>query len=205
MIIDNERIVNKSLKAIAQAKDCLYFRVLSTGELQINNYFKSYVFLAYVRGHWYTSFGNRKGSSISIPETGLDLFAYGNNSLWIQNDNKEVDISNPVIPLDKDTRVALFAFFGGSYRVILADGNEYSTVVSTELKKEHNNVIFLVLTLNAMIRQYDEKSADEIAQFWFHNDDADNSNPLIPNCEDSLDPYKSKTEEAPKEHVNIEW
>lgn len=48
MIIKDNHMKTKALEAIAGAKDCSYFRVLPTGELQINNYFKSYVFLAYV-------------------------------------------------------------------------------------------------------------------------------------------------------------
>ena len=110
MIIDDKKIKSQAFDAISAAKDCKYYRVLPTGELQINNSFKSYVFLAYVRGNWFTSFGFRKSTSVTIPEDGVSLFAYGNNSLWIPNDNGGADISTPVIPLDENTRIVLFAF-----------------------------------------------------------------------------------------------
>ena len=81
MIIKDNHMKMKALDAISGAKDCAYFRILPTGELQINNRFKSYVFLAYVRGNWFASYGTRKNSSIEIPEQGINLFAYGNNSM----------------------------------------------------------------------------------------------------------------------------
>lgn len=173
MIIDNKKIKSKALDAISAAKDCRFYRVLPTGELQINNSFKSYVFLAYVRGNWFASYGTRKRASIKIPEEGISLFASGNNSLWLPNDTN-VDISVPGIPLDESTHVMLFAFSGNAYDVIIADGSHHSSVVTTCLKKTRENTAFLITTLTSMIRHYDDKAAEEILQFWFqpqtHND-----------------------------------
>lgn len=168
MIIKDKKIKFEALEAISNSKDCSYYRMLPTGDLEINNGFKSYVFLAYVRGDWFASFGERKGASAAIPEKGLTLFVHGNNSLWIQNKNHEVDISTPVIPLDKSTQVALFAFSGKNLDVIIADGSRYSRLISTSLPHTPENKTFLIMALTSMIRQYDEKTADEILQFWFH-------------------------------------
>ena len=175
MIIDNNKIKAEALEAISNAKDCRYYRVLPTGELQINNGFKSYVFLAYVRGDWFTSYGFRKSASVKIPEDGVSLLAYGNNSLWLPNEKNGVDISTPVIPLDENTRIVLFAFSGKAYDVIIADGSRCSTVISTSLPKTPENDAFLIMTMTSLIRQYDENAADEILKFWFskksNNDD----------------------------------
>lgn len=167
MIIDNKKIKSQALDAISSARDCRFYRVLPTGELQINNSFKSYVFLAYVRGNWFTSFGFRKNASVKIPEDGVSLLAYGNNSLWVPNDNGGTDISTPVIPLDENTRIVLFAFSGKAYDVIIADGSRCSTVISTSLPKTQENDAFLIITMTSLIRQYDENAADEILKFWF--------------------------------------
>jgi hypothetical protein len=167
MIITDNHMKYKTLDTIAESKDCTYYRILSTGELLINNLFKSYVYLAYVRGNWFASFGTRKGASVAIPENGLDLFAYGNNSLWIQTSDNDVDLSTPVIPLDQNTRVMLFAFSGKAYDLVIADGSKYRTTISTWVKKTTDNTAFLIMALTAMIRQYDEQSADEILKFWF--------------------------------------
>ena len=167
MIIDNNKIKAEALEAISSAKDCRYYRVLPTGELQINNGFKSYVFLAYVRGDWFTSYGFRKSASVKIPEDGVSLLAYGNNSLWLPNEKDGVDISTPVIPLDENTRIVLFAFSGKAYDVIIADGSRCSTVISTSLPKTPENDAFLIMTMTSLIRQYDENAADEILRFWF--------------------------------------
>lgn len=175
MIVDNKNIKFKVLEAISSARDCTYYRILSTGELQINHKFQSHVFLVYVRGNWFASYGQRKRASMVIPEKGVDLFAYGNNSLWIENNNKEVDVATPVVPLDSNTQIVLFAFSGKSYDVIIADGSRYNTVISTSLPKTSENDAFLIMTMTSLIRQYDEKAADEILKFWFskksNNDD----------------------------------
>ena len=173
MIIKDNHMKMKALDAISGAKDCAYFRILPTGELQINNRFKSYVFLAYVRGNWFASYGMRKNSSIEIPEQGINLFAYGNNSIWIQNNEKDVDVSTSILPLDESTKVVLFAFTGKSYDVIIADGSKYSTVISTYFKKTPENTLFLIMALTSMIRQYDEKAADDILRFWFSKNNSD--------------------------------
>lgn len=175
MIINDNHMKMKALDAISGAKDCAYFRILPTGELQINNHFKSYVFLAYVRGNWFASYGMRKNSSIEIPEQGINLFAYGNNSIWIQNNEKDVDVSTSILPLDESTKVVLFAFTGKSYDVIIADGSKYSTVISTYFKKTPENTLFLIMALTSMIRQYDDKAADDIVQFWFSKNAPDKS------------------------------
>ena len=167
MIIDNKNIKFKVLEAISSARDSTYYRILSTGELQINHKFQSHVFLAYVRGNWFASYGQRKCVSIEIPEKGLDLFAYGNNSLWIENNNEEVDVATPVVPLDSNTRIVLFAFSGKAYDVIIADGSRCSTVISTSLPKTPENDVFLIMSMTSLIRQYDEKAADDILKFWF--------------------------------------
>ena len=166
MIIDNNKIKAEALEAISIAKDCRFYRVLPTGELQINNSFKSYVFLAYVRGEWFTSYGFRKSASVKIPEDGVSLLAYGNNSLWLPNEKDGVDISTPVIPLDENTCIVLFAFSGKAYDVIIADGSRCSTVISTSLPKIPENDAFLIMTMTSLIRQYDENAADEILKFW---------------------------------------
>ena len=167
MIINDKQMKLKSLEAISSAKDCTLFQILPTGELQINKHFKSYVFLAYVGGNWFASFGDRKGTSITIPEKGLNLFVCGNNSLWIQNKNNDIDISTPIIPLDESTHVVLFSFSGKSYTVIIADGSKYPAMISTYIKKTPGNTLFLIMALTSLIRQYDDKAADEILQFWF--------------------------------------
>lgn len=180
MIITNKKVKEKSLEAISKAKDCAYFRILQTGELLINNYFKSHVFLAYVRGHWFASYGNRKGASIEIPENGLDLFAYGDNSIWVQNNDNVVDISTPVIPLDENTCVVLFTFTWNGYDVIIADGSKYNTVVSTNIKKTDRNTTFLIMTLTALIRQYDEKKLfNEISTSHVKYHDVDSYQSLL--------------------------
>ena len=168
MIIDNIKIKTEALEAISSARDCAYYRILPTGELQINNGFKSYVFLSYVRGNWFASIGERKSASSTIPKDGQSLFAYGNNSLWAPNDNSGVDISTPVIPLDENTRIFQFAFSGKNLDVIIADGSRYSRLISTSLPHTPENKTFLIMALTSMIRQYDEKAADAILQFWFH-------------------------------------
>ena len=180
MIIKDNHMKMKALDAISGAKDCAYFRILPTGELQINNRFKSYVFLAYVRGNWFASYGMRKSSSIEIPEQGINLFAYGNNSIWIQNTEKDVDVSTSILPLDESTKVVLFAFTGKSYDVIIADGSKYSTVISTYFKKTPENTLFLIMALTSMIQQYDEKAADDILQFWFSKNTLDKSEKEYP-------------------------
>ena len=167
MIIKDRKFKFEALEAISNSKDCSYYRMSPTGNLEINNGFKSYVFLAYVRGDWFASFGERKAASTAIPEKGLTLFVHGNNSLWIQNENHEVDISTPVIPLDKSTQVALFAFSGKNLDVIIADGSRYSRLISTSLPHTPENKTFLIMALASMIRQYDDKAADEILKFWF--------------------------------------
>lgn len=180
MIIKDNHMKMKALDAISGAKDCAYFRILPTGELQINNRFKSYVFLAYVRGNWFASYGMRKSSSIEIPEQGINLFAYGDNSIWIQNNEKDVDVSTSILPLDESTKVVLFAFTGKSYDVIIADGSKYSTVISTYFKKTPENTLFLIMALTSMIRQYDEKAADDILKFWFSKNTSDESEKEYP-------------------------
>lgn len=180
MIITDDHIIRKTLDAIASAKDCSYYRILPTGELKINNSFKSYVYLAYARGNWFASFGTRKGASMKIPEKGMDLFAYGHDSICIQTEKQEVDISNPVIPLDENTRIFLFAFSekaysGKAYDVIIADGSRYSTVLTTCVTKTEENRSFLVMALTAMIREYDPKAADDILKFWFRKNIAEDS------------------------------
>ena len=180
MIIKDNHMKMKALDAISGAKDCAYFRILPTGELQINNRFKSYVFLAYVRGNWFASYGMRKSSSIEIPDQGINLFAYGNNSIWIQNNEKDVDVSTSILPLDESTQVVLFAFTGKSYDVIIADGSKYNTVISTYFKKTPENTLFLIMTLTSMIRQYDDKAADDILQFWFSKNTSDDSEKEYP-------------------------
>ena len=166
MIINDKKVKTKFLDAIGNSKDCNYYHVLPTGELQINHGFKSYVYLAYVRGDWFASYGTRKRASITIPAEGISLFASGNNSLWLPNDNG-VEISVPGIPLGEDTHVVLFAFSGNAYNVIIADGSHHSSVITTCLKKTHENTAFLITTLTSMIRHYDDKAAEEILQFWF--------------------------------------
>ena len=206
MIITDKKIKSKSLEAISSAKDCAYYRILPTGELQINSYFKSYVFLAYVRGNWFASFGNRKGASVEIPAEGLSLFAYGNNSLWIPNDDGAVEITNPLLPLETDTHVVLFAFSGSSYSVIIADGNKYNTVISTDMKKRPENMLLLILSMAAIIRPYDEKSADEIEQFWFQRDQAATSETCKQNGAGHMDSEEYDAEMAEKnEKVVIQW
>ena len=175
MIIKDNHMKIKALDTISGAKDCAYFRILPTGELQINNRFKSYVFLAYVRGNWFASYGMRKSASMEIPETGLDLFVYGDNSIWIQNNENNVDVSTSVLPLDESTRVVLFAFTGKTYDIIIADGSKYATVISTYVKKTLENTLFLIMALTSMIRQYDDKAADDILQFWFSKNVPDKS------------------------------
>ena len=174
MIINNNKIKNEALEAISNARDCTYYRILPTGELQINNGFKSYVFLSYVRGNWFVSLGERKSASAAIPKDWLGLFACGNNSLWVPKDNNDVDISTPVIPLDESTRIVQFAFSGKNYDVIIADGSKYSRMISASLPNTQENRAFLILTLTSMIRQYDEKAADDILQFWFRKKDHSN-------------------------------
>ena len=194
MIIKDNHMKMKALDAISGAKDCTYFRISPTGELQINNRFKSYVFLAYVRGNWFASYGMRKSSSIEIPEQGINLFAYGNNSIWIQNNEKDVDVSTSILPLDESTKVVLFAFTGKSYDVIIADGSKYSTVISTYFKKTPENTLFLIMALTSMIRQYDEKAADDILRFWFSKNAPDKSEKEYPR-QISFE-KREKTEEA---------
>lgn len=41
------------------------------------------------------------------------------------------------------------------------------TVISTSLPKTPENDVFLIMTMTSMIRQYDEKAADDILKFWF--------------------------------------
>lgn len=175
MIINDNHMKMKALDAISGAKDCAYFRILPTGELQINNHFKSYIFLAYVRGNWFASYGMRKSASMEIPQKGLDLFVYGDNSIWIQNNENNVDVSTSVLPLDESTRVVLFAFTGKTYDIIIADGSKYATVISTYVKKTQENTLFLIMALTSMIRQYDDKAADDILQFWFSKNTSNNS------------------------------
>ena len=180
MLIRDNKMKMKSLDAIANAKDCSYYRMLPTGHLLINHYFKSYVFLAYVRGNWFASYGNRKGSSMAVPENGLDLFASSNDSIWIQNEDGDIDVSTSLLPLDKSTCALLFAFSGKSYDVIIADGSKYHTVITTSIKKTDDNTAFLIMALTALIRQYDSKAADDILNFWFQkklSDEPEKSTP----------------------------
>lgn len=173
MFVHKEKPINKSLAAIAKAKDGVCYRILPTGELHINNFFRSYVFLAYVRGNWFASHGMRKGSSMAIPEEGVDLFAYGNDSIWIRNEDNQVDVADSVLPLEESTHAVLFAFSGKAYDVIIADGSKCSAVVATKIKKTAENTSFLIMALTSMIRQYDEKAADDILKFWFRNNDSE--------------------------------
>lgn len=173
MIINDKKVKTKFLDAIGNSKDCNYYHVLPTGELQINHSFKSYVYLAYVRGELFASYGTRKRASITIPEEGVSLFAASNNSIWLPNDTN-VEISVPGMQLDESTHTVLFAFSGSMYDVIIADGSLHSSVITTSLKKTQANVAFLITTLTSMIRHHDDKAAEEILQFWFqpqtHND-----------------------------------
>ena len=84
-----------------------------------------------------------------------------------ENSNNDIDISTPAIPLDKNTCAMLFTFFNKEYVVIIADGSKYDAVISTHIKKTEENRLFLIMTLTSMIRQYDEKAADDILKFWF--------------------------------------
>ena len=194
MIDINKKIKEKSLEAISRAKDCTYFRIMPTGKLLINNYFNGHVFLAYVNGNWFAAFGNRTSSSTTIPENGLDLFAYGDNSIWIRNSNNDIDISTPAIPLDKNTCAMLFTFYGKEFVVIIADGSKYDNVISTHLKKTPENTVFLIMTLTSMIRQYDDKTADDILKFWFSKNTSDESKKEYP-CQIRFE-KNEKTEEA---------
>lgn len=181
MIINDNHMKMKALDAISGAKDCAYFRILPTGELQINNHFKSYVFLAYVRGNWFASYGMRKSSSVEIPEQGINLFAYGDNSIWIQNNENNVDVSTSVLPLDESTHAILFAFYKKEFMVIIADGSKFSNVISTYVKKTPENTLFLIMALTSMIRQYDEKAADDILKFWLNKNNSVDSKKEYPN------------------------
>ena len=184
MLIHDDHIKQKTLDTIVSAKNCSYYRVLPTGELQINHYFKCHVFLAYVRGQWFASYGERKGSSAAVPEEGIGLFACTNNNIWLPCDNNNVDISSSVIPLDESTHAVLFAFSGKAYDVLIADGSKCGTMIKTNLAKSSENISFLVMALTALIRQYDDKAADDILKFWFPKKFSDNSeksssNPII--------------------------
>ena len=180
MIVPDKRSKLKSLNAILEAKNCKYYKILPTGDLHINQLFKSHVFIAYVCGNWFASYGEKKSASIAIPEDGLGLFLYGNNSLWFSNDNGDVDVSTPTIPLDQNTFVVLGAFSGKVYDIIIADGSKHHTVISTSLEPTQENKAFLAVTLTSLIRQYDDKAADEILEFWFqHRHPSESENELL--------------------------
>lgn len=175
MFIDKEKKKRKILAAIANAKNRSYYRILPTGQLAINNKFVSHVFLTYDRGNWFASYGPRKGSSVAIPEVGIPLCAYGNDCIWITNDNGEADISTSVIPLEEETHFVLFAFSGKEYDVIIADGTKYSTAIAFSIKKTEETTKFLIMALTALIREYDVKVAEDILKFWFREYDSDDS------------------------------
>ena len=167
MIFDNEKKRKKILESIASSKGCSYYRVLPTGELSINNKFVSHVFLAYVRGNWFATYGLRTDASISIPEAGIPLFAYGNDSVWIPTEDDKVDIANSVLPLEENTHFVLFTFSGKGYDVIIADGSKYNAPISISMENTKETTRFLAMTLTSLIREYDAKAADEIFSFWF--------------------------------------
>ena len=184
MFINKEKKKRKILAAIANAKDHSYYRILPTGQLAINKKFVSHVFLTYDRGNWFASHGTRKGSSVAIPEAGIPLCAYGNDCIWITNDNGEADISTSVIPLEEDTHFVMFAFSGKEYDVIIADGTKYSTAIAFRIKKTEEAPKFLIMALTALIREYDAKAAEDILKFWFREFDsddpeADHAHPII--------------------------
>jgi hypothetical protein len=168
MIITDNTQIHKTLEKISNKKSCTYYRILPTGELHINGYFRSHVFLAYVNGNWYASFGSRKSASIEIPENGVDLFVSSNNSLWIRNDDGTVDVASSEIPVDEGTCLALFTFSGAGIDVIMANGGKYGSFITNYFKKTPENTDFLAFTFAAFIRQFNNEAADQVMDFWFN-------------------------------------
>ena len=175
MIITDKQLQYKYLTHVGDGKVYSFFKVLHTGELSFDPTHKSRVYIAYVGGNWYAYNGSRRKSSVRVPEEGKELFAYGNDCFWMRTKDMGVDVANKKLPLDMDTHVFLWTYCdAGQMGVFIADGSRCTQPIVTSMKKDWENQTLAVMSIIALIRQYDASAADQIEQFWLGEEKNEN-------------------------------
>lgn len=166
MIITNKETLESYCEDMISSKHPMLFHINEDGQLVLENHWSCDLFLAYIRGDWVASGFEKDGKAKFNNKVQQHLFAIGNKLYMEPTGTGKYEVATPNIPLSKAHHSFLLFCHGMQIGMVIADGSKSSTVLMEEFRTSRNMWKLLLLSICAMIRQYDNNAADEIEGFW---------------------------------------
>ena len=166
MIITDKEKLESYFEDIVSAKHPLIFNINEDGQLVLENSWNCNLCLAYIRGDWFASGFEKDGKAKTKNKIPQQLLAIGKKLYMESKGNGKYEVATPNIPISKENHTFLLFCHGMQIGMVIADGSKSSTVLVEEFRTTRNMWKLLLLSICAMIRQYDSNAADEIEGFW---------------------------------------